>query len=170
MCLLSSVVECVTYCVGQLPISDEINFSGHSKTKGKISKIIIRAANINHLCIPNFGKRRLFFLLSFILKSGANLLIQIQALNMNLTRSSPWSGTQLECERRSLTLQHGIGLQQLFLDLVHLLALPTHRCHIWHHQLTGLWSTDTQINIRVKPLLDMAEEQVWRAHPSHHSP
>lgn len=48
-----------------------------------------------------------------ILKSSLNLL-NIHAVNMNLR----------------LTLQNGIGLQQLFLDLIHLLALPTNRCHI----------------------------------------
>lgn len=46
-----------------------------------------------------------------------------------------------------LTLQHGIGLQQLFLDLIHLLALPTHRRHVWHHQLTGLWSRATRVSV-----------------------
>lgn len=53
-----------------------------------------------------------------------NLLADIWAVNMN----------------SRLTLQHGIGLQQLLLDLIHLLALPTHRRHVWHHQLTGLCS------------------------------
>lgn len=50
-----------------------------------------------------------------------------------------------------LTLQHGIGLQQLFLDLVHLLALPTHCRHIWHHQLAGLWSRATRMSVGSKP-------------------
>lgn len=113
-----------------------------------------------------------FYFLGFVLNSAVNLLIQIVTLILNSRRSRPWSGTWLMCEGHSLTLQHGIGLQQLFLDLIHLLALSTHRCHIWHHQLTGLWNTHThtQITIRLKPLLDMAEKQVWRVHPSHHSP
>lgn len=77
--------------------------------------------------------------------------VNIHAVNMNLR----------------LTLQHGIGLQQLFLDLVHLLALPTNRCHIWHHQLTGLWSTERQTHI--KSSLHIAKEQGWHAHQSHYS-
>lgn len=50
-----------------------------------------------------------------------------------------------------LTLQHGIGLQQLFLDLIHLLALPTHCRHIWHHQLTGLWSRVRRMSVGSLP-------------------
>lgn len=63
-----------------------------------------------------------------------------------------------------LTLQHGIGLQQLFLDLIHLLALPTHCRHIWHHQLAGLWSRATGMSVESLP--NLAEEQEQRAHPS----
>lgn len=60
--------------------------------------------------------------LSMFQKGSVKMLTDNQAVNVNLR----------------LTLQHRIGLQQLFLDLVHLLALPTHCRHIRHHQLTGL--------------------------------
>lgn len=63
-----------------------------------------------------------------------------------------------------LTLQHGIGLQQLLLDLIHLLALPTHRRHIWHHQLTGLWSRATRMSVGSQP--NLAEEQLQCGCPS----
>lgn len=88
--------------------------------------------------------------LTILWKSLLKPLTDIQAVNMNLR----------------LTLQHGIGLQQLFLDLIHLLALPTHCRHIWHHQLTGLWSRATRKS--VGSLANLAEEQVRRARPSLH--
>lgn len=50
----------------------------------------------------------------------------------------PSPGTGTGCKARALTLQHGVGLQELLLHLVHLLPFAAHGCHVGHHQLAGL--------------------------------
>ena len=75
----------------------------------------------------------------------------------------PCQPTRSVPDGSSLTLQHRVGLQQLFFNLVHLLALPTHRRHIGHHQLTGLWeATHTHTCTLAQPSP--------RKSPLHHRP
>ena len=86
---------------------------------------------------------------------------------------TPWSRASppTRPDGSSLTLQHRVGLQQLFFNLVHLLALPTHRRHIGHHQLTGLWEathTHTHTHIYISttvspkfPLTSWPQSPIW---------
>lgn len=53
-------------------------------------------------------------------------------------RYSVVQGGGMDAGCRTLTLQHGVGLQELLLHLVHLLPFAAHRCHVGHHQLAGL--------------------------------
>lgn len=50
--------------------------------------------------------------------------------------AEPSPGMGAGCE--ALTLQHGVGLQELLLHLVHLLPFAAHGRHVGHHQLAGL--------------------------------
>lgn len=121
--------------------------------------------NITHLCFSILCKRSRF-ILCLIFK--ADLLIQTRGpRTWTWNNSAPEVGRSSCVRGSSLTLQHGIGLQQLFLDLVHLLALPTHRCHVWHHELTGLWKSDTHTHTQNSG--SGICQQVCRAHPSYHS-